>query len=109
MTKLLMTGILSAILVAGIMSIYVQNAMATIITEPIEDCINTGNSALGQQGNNNDAEQQTEQEQAGDTGSQAVSPEFNGLTGNNLNLQDQQNGECVEPTDDDGGPIIFPT
>ncbi|MGD9533462.1 MAG: hypothetical protein AB7V56_06820 [Candidatus Nitrosocosmicus sp.] len=98
MNKLLLTGILSVVLVIGIIGVYVPNAMATLGDS--FDCINNGNSALAQKGDN-DAEQQTEQEQAGDAGSQAVAPEFNGLTGNNLNLHDQQNGECVEFFDDD--------
>jgi hypothetical protein len=46
----------------------------------------TGNSA---------AEQETEQKQAGDTGAQSVAPEFNALTGNNLGVEAQQNGECI--------------
>ncbi len=96
---MLFTGILSAVLVAaGMLSAFVpSSALATIIGEPIEDCISSGNSALAQDGNNA-AEQQTEQGQAGDAGAQGVSPEFNALTGNNLNLNDQQNGECIEPS-----------
>lgn len=38
---------------------------------------------------------------------QGVSPQFNGLTGNNLNLNDQQNGGCMEPLYDglEGFPV----
>ncbi len=86
------TGIISALLVAGIVGAYVPNALATSIG--LEEC--TGNSALGQQPSSS-AEQETEQEQAGGSGAQSVSPEFNALTGNNINLNDQQNGECSSP------------
>lgn len=85
------TGIISALLVAGIVGAYVPNALATL---GLGEC--TGNSALGQQPSSS-AEQQTEQEQASGTGAQSVSPEFNALTGNNFNLDDQQNGECSSP------------
>ncbi len=105
MNKMLFTGILSAVLVAGILSMYVPNALATILEDPFDDCINNGNSALAQKDSNNDAEQGTGQTQSddGSSSAQSVSPLFNGLTGNNLNLDDQQNGECIEPFDDDGG------
>jgi hypothetical protein len=59
---------------------------------PLETC--TGNNALAQQGNS-DAEQGTNQDQSSCTGAQAVSPESNALTGNSLDLQLQQNGECA--------------
>ena len=93
-------GILSAflLLAGGIMSVYVvPNAVATASESPPPSTIETcsGNIAGAQQGNS-EAEQGIEQGQAGDTGSQAVSPEFNALTGNNLGLQAQQNGECKE-------------
>ena len=94
MSKLII-GILSVFLIAGgIMSVYVPNALASNGAPPpptIENC--NGNIAAGQQGGS-EAEQEIEQGQAGETGSQAVSPEFNALTGNNLELQGQQNGEC---------------
>ena len=86
------TGIISALLVAGIVGAYVPNALATL--GGLGEC--TGNSALGQQPSSS-AEQETEQEQATGTGAQSVSPEFNALTGNNFNLNDQQNGECSLP------------
>jgi hypothetical protein len=86
------TGIISALLVAGIIGAYVPNVSATL--GGLEDC--TGNSALGQQPSSK-GEQETEQEQAGGTGAQSISPEFNALTGNNLNFNDQQNGECSLP------------
>ena len=91
MNKIL-TGIISAILLAGIVSIYAPNASAQI--PGLEDC--TGNSALGQQPNS-DGEQGTEQDQAGQSGAQSVSPEFNALTGNSFNLNTQQNGDCSSP------------
>lgn len=84
------TGIFTAILVAGIVGIYFPNASATLLLER-ETC--SGNSALAQDGSNS-AEQNPLQEQANDYGAQSVVPEFNALTGNNLNLNDQQNGEC---------------
>ena len=86
------TGIISALLVAGIIGAYVPTASATL--GGLGDC--TGNSVLGQQPNSK-GEQETEQEQAGGTGAQSISPEFNALTGNNLNFNDQQNGECSSP------------
>ena len=88
----LITGIISALLVAGIVGAYVPNALATL--GGLGDC--TGNSALGQQPSSS-AEQETEQDQASGNGAQSVSPEFNALTGNNLNFADQQNGECSLP------------
>jgi hypothetical protein len=91
MSKLI-TGILSIFLVVGIMGVYMPNALASIISEPqLETC--SGNIAAGQQGGSA-AEEEVEQGQASDTGAQSVSPEFNALTGNNLDLQLQQNGEC---------------
>jgi hypothetical protein len=95
MSKLTM-GILSAflLLAGGIIGVYVPNALASATAPPpptIETC--NGNIAAGQQGSS-EAEQEIEQGQAGDTGAQSVSPEFNALTGNNLELQGQQNGEC---------------
>jgi len=91
----LITGILSVFIVAGILGVYVPNAVATLGT-PLELC--TGNSAAGQAANSA-AEQETEQGQAGDTGAQSVAPELNALTGNNFGIEAQQNGECI-PTFD---------
>lgn len=85
----IITGIISALLVAGIVSIYAPNASATL--GGLGDC--TGNSALGQQPRS-EGEQGTEQDQAGASGAQSVSPEFNALTGNSFNLNEQQNGDC---------------
>lgn len=90
MSKLI-TGILSVFIVTGILGVYIPNALATLGT-PLEIC--TGNSAAGQAGNSA-AEQETKQGQAGDTGAQSVSPELNALTGNNLGVEAQQNGECI--------------
>ncbi len=87
----LITGILSVFIVAGILGVYIPNALATIGT-PLEIC--SGNSAAGQAANSA-AEQETEQGQAGDTGAQSVSPELNALTGNNLGVEAQQNGDCI--------------
>jgi hypothetical protein len=87
------TGIISALLVAGIVGTYVPGALATL-GGGLEDC--TGNSALGQQPSSS-GEQETEQDQASGTGAQSISPEFNALTGNNFNLKGQQNGECSSP------------
>ena len=84
------TGIISALLVAGIVGAYVPNALATL--GGLGDC--TGNSALGQQPSSS-AEQETEQDQASETDGQAVAPEFNALNANNINLGLQQNGECI--------------
>ena len=89
----LITGFLAVFVVTGILGVYIPSALATIISEsPLETC--SGNIAGAQQGNS-EAEQGIEQGQAGDTGSQAVAPEFNALNANNLNLGFQQNGECV--------------
>lgn len=106
--KLLFTGILSAVLVAaGISSAFAPyNAFAIKRVDPSDDCITSGNSALGQIGNHNEGEQGTGQAQSNDDSSsaQSISPLFNGLTGNNLNLDDQQNGGCDFPFDgEDGG------
>ncbi len=85
MNKIL-TGIVSALLVAGIFGMYIPNVSATI-----ERC--SGNSALGQEGSSS-AEQSLMQEQESGSDAQSVAPEFNALTGNNLNLGAQQNGDC---------------
>ncbi|MGD9674927.1 MAG: hypothetical protein AB7U98_15785 [Candidatus Nitrosocosmicus sp.] len=88
----LFTGILSVFLVAGIMGVYVPDALASIFSErPLETC---GNIAVGQQPSSS-AEQETEQDQASETDGQAVAPEFNALNANNINLGLQQNGECI--------------
>jgi len=75
--------------------VYIPNVLATLGPQ-LEIC--NGNSAAGQAGNSA-AEQETELGQAGDTGAQSVSPELNALTGNNLGVEAQQNGECI-PTFD---------
>jgi hypothetical protein len=90
----IITGIISALLIAGIVSVYAPNASATL--GGLGDC--TGNSALGQQPRS-EGEQGTGQDQAGASGAQSVSPEFNALTGNSFNLNQQQNGECSELLD----------
>ena len=104
MSKLI-TGILSVLIVTGILGVYIPNALATIAT-PLEIC--SGNSAAGQAGNSA-AEQETEQGQAGDTRAQSISPEFNALTGNNLGVEAQQNGDCIptfdQPDTDSTVPI----
>ena len=66
--------------------------LTAVLGTPLEIC--TGNSAAGQAGNSV-AEQETKLGQAGDTGAQSVSPELNALTGNNLGVEAQQNGECI--------------
>jgi hypothetical protein len=89
----LFKGILTVLLVIGIMGVYIPNALASLNGEPsLEIC--SGNIAAGQQGNS-EAEQEIEQGQASDTDGQAVAPEFNALNANNLNLGLQQNGECI--------------
>jgi hypothetical protein len=91
----LFTGIITVFLVAGIMGVYIPNALATIngpSESPLEIC--SGNIAGAQQGNSA-AEQEKEQSQASDTNGQAVTPELNALNANNLNLGLQQNGECI--------------
>jgi preprotein translocase subunit SecF len=85
MNKIL-TGIVSALLVAGIFGMYIPNVSATI-----ELC--SGNSALAQEGSSS-AEQSPMQEQESSSDAQSVAPEFNALTGNSLNLDAQQNGDC---------------
>ena len=101
----LITGILSVFIVSGILGVYIPDALATMGT-PLEIC--SGNSAAAQ-ADNSAAEQETEQRQTGDTGAQAVSPEFNALTGNNLGVEAQQNGECIptfeQPPSDSTVPI----
>ncbi|TVP41415.1 hypothetical protein [Candidatus Nitrosocosmicus arcticus] len=87
----LITGILSVFIVTGILGVYIPNALATLGT-PLEIC--NGNSAGAQDGGSA-AEQETNQELAGDTGAQSVSPEFNALNGNNLGFESQQNGDCL--------------
>jgi hypothetical protein len=87
----LFTGILTVFLVAGIAGAYTPNALATL-GSPLESC--GGNNAAAQQGNSA-AEQEKEQNQASDTNGQAVTPELNALNANNLNLGQQQNGECI--------------
>ena len=56
----------------------------------------SGNSTSGQQPNSS-GDQETEQDQASGTGAQSKSQEFNALTGNNFNLNGQQNGEWSSP------------
>jgi hypothetical protein len=87
----LITGILSVFIVIGILGVYIPNALATLGT-PLEVC--SGNSAAAQD-RDSAAEQKTNQELAGDTGAQSVSPEFNALNGNNLGVESQQNGDCL--------------
>jgi hypothetical protein len=101
----LMTGILSVLIVTGILGVYIPNALATLGT-PLEIC--GGNSAAGQAGNSA-AEQETEQGQAGDTGAQSISPEFNALTGNNLGVEAQQNGDCIPTFDRTPSDSSIPT
>lgn len=91
MNKIL-TGIVSAILVAGIVGMYIPNASATIMQD--EFC--SGNSALGQEASSS-AEQGPSQDQASGSDAQSIVPEFNALTGNSLNLNAQQNGDCLSP------------
>jgi hypothetical protein len=88
MNKIL-TGIVSALLVAGIFGMYIPNVSATI-----ELC--SGNSALAQEGSSS-AEQSPMQGQESGSDAQSVAPEFNALTGNSLNLDAQQNGDCLSP------------
>jgi preprotein translocase subunit SecF len=88
MNKIL-TGIVSALLVVGIAGIYIPNVSATM-----EFC--SGNSALAQEGSSM-AEQSPVQGQASGSEAQSIAQEFNALTGNSLNLNDQQNGNCLSP------------
>lgn len=100
MNKIL-TGIVSAILVAGIVGMYIPNASATLLQD--EFC--SGNSALGQEASSS-AEQGPSQDQASGSDAQSIAPEFNALTGNSLNLNDQQNGDCLSSLDPrSGGPV----
>ena len=99
MNKIL-TGIVSAILVAGIVGMYIPNASATLLQD--EFC--SGNSALGQEASSS-AEQGPSQDQASGSDAQSIAPEFNALTGNSLNLNDQQNGDCLSPLN---GPDSVP-
>ena len=85
-------GTISILLVTAVLMVNLPpNALATPMESPLETC---GNNALAQTGNSA-AEQETEQGQAGDTGAQSISPELNALTGNNLGVEAQQNGECI--------------
>jgi hypothetical protein len=97
MNKIL-TGIVSAILVAGIVGMYIPNASATFM----QDELCSGNSALGQEASSS-AEQGPSQDQASGSDAQSIAPEFNALTGNSLNLNDQQNGDCLSPLDAPNG------
>ena len=101
----LITGILLVFIVTGILGVYIPNALATM-GAPLEIC--SGNSAAAQAGNSA-TEQESEQGQVGDTGAQSISPEFNALTGNNLGVETQQNGECLptfeQPPTDSTVPI----
>jgi hypothetical protein len=99
MNKIL-TGLVSAILVAGIVGMYIPNASATLLQD--EFC--SGNSALGQEASSS-AEQGPSQDQASGSDAQSIAPEFNALTGNSLNLNDQQNGDCLSPLN---GPDSVP-
>lgn len=87
------TGIISALLLAGTVGVYIPNVSATILEQP-ETC--TGNSALGQD-ETSSAEQGPSQDQASGSDGQSIGPEFNALTGNSLNLNNQQNGDCLSP------------
>ncbi len=91
MNKIL-TGIVSALLVAGIVGMYIPNVSATVVQE--EFC--SGNSALGQEATSS-AEQGPSQDQASGSDAQSIAPEFNALTGNSLNFNAQQNGDCLSP------------
>jgi hypothetical protein len=93
MNKLL-TGIVSALLVAGIVGMYIPHVSATVGQEELEFC--SGNSALGQEATSS-AEQGPSQDQASGSDAQSIAPEFNALTGNSLNFNDQQNGDCSSP------------
>ena len=100
MNKIL-TGIVSALLVAGIVGMYIPNVSATVVQE--EFC--SGNSALGQEATSS-AEQGPSQDQASGSDSQSIAPEFNALTGNSLNFNAQQNGECLSPLEaTNGAPL----
>jgi hypothetical protein len=100
------TGTISILLVTAVLMVNLpSNALATILQSPLETC---GNSALAQTGNSA-AEQETEQGQAGDTGAQSVSPEFNALTGNNLGVETQQNGECIPTFEQPPSDSTLPT
>jgi hypothetical protein len=88
----ILTGIVSAILVAGIVGMYIPNVSATLMQD--QSC--SGNSALGQEASSS-AEQGPSQDQASGTDAQSIVPEFNALTGNTLNLNAQQNGDCLSP------------
>jgi hypothetical protein len=92
MNKIL-TGIVSVLLVAGIVGMYIPNVSATLMEE---SC--TGNSALGQQPSSS-AEQGPMQDQGSGSDAQSIGPEFNALTGNSLNLNSQQNGDCLSSLD----------
>jgi hypothetical protein len=96
----ILTGIVSAILVAGIVGMYIPNASATFMQD--EFC--SGNSALGQEASSS-AEQGPSQDQASGSDAQSIAPEFNALTGNSLNLNDQQNGDCLSPLESNGGSV----
>ncbi|HKX96202.1 MAG TPA: hypothetical protein VJL78_00035 [Candidatus Nitrosocosmicus sp.] len=80
---------------------YIPNVSATSIQE--EFC--SGNSALGQEAGSS-AEQGPSQDQASGSDAQSVSPEFNALTGNSLNFNAQQNGDCLSPLDGGNSPPI---
>ena len=100
MNKIL-TGIVSALLVAGIVGMYIPNVSATIDQEEL--C--SGNSALGQKATSS-AEQGPSQDQASGSDAQSIAPEFNALTGNSLNFNAQQNGECFSPLEaTNGAPL----
>ena len=99
MNKIL-TGIVSALLVAGIVGMYIPHVSATV---DLELC--SGNSALGQKATSS-AEQGPSQDQASGSDAQSIAPEFNALTGNSLNFNAQQNGECFSPLEaTNGAPL----
>jgi len=102
MNKIL-TGIVSALLVAGIVGMYIPHVSATVAQKELEFC--SGNSALGQKATSS-AEQGPSQDQASDSDAQSIAPEFNALTGNSLNFNAQQNGECFSPLEKaNGAPL----
>jgi hypothetical protein len=71
---------------------YIPNISATFDQEEL--C--SGNSALGQKATSS-AEQGPSQDQASGSDAQSIAPEFNALTGNSLNFNAQQNGDCLSP------------
>ncbi len=96
--KKLFTGIISALLVVGVIGYYIPNALAYVLEPPSQkEVCKGGDQALAQKSHkgHNSAEQDVDQGQKGDSSSQSVASGNNAFNGNNVNIFSQQNGSCA--------------